>query len=68
MNGFSKETWIDMWKPEMKKEAGMMYDALSEIHNAGINARKKYVTKTQAIIFILSVLAFEKVGWPFIAK
>ena len=72
MNGLSKETWINLWKPELHNEAGMIFDALDEIHKLAkehpLKCRKKYVTKTQLIIFILALLAFENVGWPLIAK
>lgn len=65
MNGLKKDTWVKMWKPEMETEAAMIYDALNDIHSV---AKKKYLTKTQAIIFVLAALAFNNVGWPLIAK
>lgn len=66
MNGLSKETWVKLWKPELETEAGMIFDALDDIHKT---AKKKYVTRTQAIIFVLAVLAFENdKWWPLVAK
>ena len=85
MNGLTKETWVDLWKPELRNEAGMIYDALNEIHD-GVQAQekkiktyiedhpkecqKKYITKTQMLIFILAAAAAGNIGniWPIITK
>ena len=83
MNGLTKETWVNLWKPELKNEAGMIYDALDEIHS-GVKTQgekiknyiedhpkkcqKKYITKTQTLIFILAVAAIDNIEniWPII--
>ena len=79
MNGLTKETWIKMWKPEMEKEAGMIYDSLNNIHTIAtkyINEQplkcdkeftKRFIDKKLGLIFLLAVVAVDQ-GIPFILK
>ena len=72
MNGLSKDTWVGLWKPEFQNEAGLIYDALAEIHQTvkaqPLKCDKKFLTKTAAVIFILAALAFGEVGLPLLGK
>jgi hypothetical protein len=71
MNGLTKETWVSFWKPELEKEAGLIFDALSDMHKSFIehpvSCRRKFVTKNQAIIALLALLALDK-AVPMILK
>jgi len=72
MNGMSKQTWCALWKPEFQTEAGAIYDALNDIHttiqNQPPKCQKKFVSRTQMIIFVLAIMAAGNLGLPFILK
>ena len=74
MNGefMHKDILVHMFKPEFKTEAMLLHEALAAIYNQACSqpkeCRKQFISKTQAIIFLLALLAADNAILPIVLK